>query len=187
MNTWIVPVLLEAGADPNAPDPDGNTPLHLAVVSERNHSLPAIRGLLEAGADPNVFDPDGNTPLHLAVLKEEEGELAGPIIAALLAAAADVHAHDAEGRTPWDLALERGKSDAEFKASDGYWALNEARFRERLGPGPIPSGQFGVTPCESTTLQAVPRGPRPPQMAQDVVFSIDGRGRFLDNIFIERL
>ncbi|HEU0068058.1 MAG TPA: ankyrin repeat domain-containing protein, partial [Nitrospiraceae bacterium] len=59
--------ILEADADPNAKDYEGNTPLHLVVC---NGSAECVKLLLEAGADPNTTkgDVNGDTPLHLAVL-----------------------------------------------------------------------------------------------------------------------
>jgi len=43
-------MLINAGADVNAPDPDGTTPLDLAFQAQNEH---VIRYLLEAGANPN--------------------------------------------------------------------------------------------------------------------------------------
>ena len=48
-------------------DPDGNTPLHVAVLTG---SEPLTRTLLDAGADPNVPNRDGWTPLALAVIAD---------------------------------------------------------------------------------------------------------------------
>ena len=54
-------VLLEAGADVEARNGHGQTPLHLAVQGKK----PAVVSeLVEAGADLNARDRDGNTPLH---------------------------------------------------------------------------------------------------------------------------
>jgi hypothetical protein len=56
--------LLSIGAEPNAVDSGGVTPLHRAV---RTRSLPAVRALLDGGADPRQPNKTGSTPLHLAV------------------------------------------------------------------------------------------------------------------------
>ena len=54
---------LQAGADPNARDESGSTPLHAAAMSATGE---AVTALLEAGADPNAREVDGQTPLHWA-------------------------------------------------------------------------------------------------------------------------
>ncbi len=55
--------LLEAGADPNAQERGGATPLHSAV-SRRRHEL--ARLLIEFGASPHVSNDEGDSPLQLA-------------------------------------------------------------------------------------------------------------------------
>jgi hypothetical protein len=55
--------LLAAGADPNAVDKGGVTPLHRAV---RNRCASAVRALLEGGADARRPNGSGSTPLQLA-------------------------------------------------------------------------------------------------------------------------
>jgi len=59
-----VRALADAGADLNLADPDGTTPLILAVVNARFDTAVA---LLEKGANPNVADAMGMTPLYAAV------------------------------------------------------------------------------------------------------------------------
>ncbi|MDE2796026.1 MAG: ankyrin repeat domain-containing protein [Gemmatimonadota bacterium] len=62
-NPTIVRLLLQAGADPDAPDNDGWTPLHQAGLN----SMPVVVAhLLDAGADVNARDNEGYTPLHRA-------------------------------------------------------------------------------------------------------------------------
>lgn len=59
-----VTCLLNAGADPNAVDKGGVTPLHRAV---RNGCAAAVSALLEGGADPHRPNKRGSTPGQLAV------------------------------------------------------------------------------------------------------------------------
>ncbi|MEA2763667.1 MAG: uncharacterized protein QOK07_71 [Gemmatimonadaceae bacterium] len=66
----IVAYLLRAGADPNATDKSGVTPLHRAV---RTRCAAAVRVLLANGADPRRKNGSGSTPLHLAVLNTGRG------------------------------------------------------------------------------------------------------------------
>lgn len=60
----MIRCLLDAGADVNAPDKNGATPLHRAV---RTRCAAAVECLLEAGADPTLKNKPGSTPFHLAV------------------------------------------------------------------------------------------------------------------------
>ena len=56
-------MLLESGAEPNARNNAGQTPLHLASAL---NSEALIVALLEAGAEVNLRDSAGQTPLHVA-------------------------------------------------------------------------------------------------------------------------
>jgi len=59
----ITKLLLEAGADPNLMDGDGNFPLSYAV---RNREILSAEFLLKAGANPNDVNRNGDTPLSIA-------------------------------------------------------------------------------------------------------------------------
>lgn len=55
--------LIEKGANVNAMDKDGYTPLHLASI---NGHTEVVKYLFENGANVNAKNSNGNTPLHYA-------------------------------------------------------------------------------------------------------------------------
>ena len=67
--------LIEAGADPNAVDMDGVTPLHRAV---RTRCAAAVEALLAGGADAERKNDGGSTPLRLARLTTGRGGSGSP-------------------------------------------------------------------------------------------------------------
>jgi ankyrin repeat protein len=93
----IMRALIRAGADVNAHDLEGDTPLH--IVAEHHASLEA-NTLLDAGANIESRDGCGRTPLMRAAASEHghfEVEL-------LLKRGADPFAKDNSGHTALDLA-----------------------------------------------------------------------------------
>ena len=62
--TDCVPALLDAGADPNRPNPDGVTPL---IVAIDNFAFDTAKLLFERGANPHVWDWWGRTALYTAI------------------------------------------------------------------------------------------------------------------------
>lgn len=56
--------LVQAGADPNLPDPDEVTPLLMALLNAR---FDVAKYLIEAGGNPSKWDWWGRTPLYAAV------------------------------------------------------------------------------------------------------------------------
>ena len=89
--------LLRAGADPDARDDDGRTPLFSAVLGG---SVGLVGLLLEAGADVNAHDHRGFTALHFAA-EEQLPEM----IRLLLAKGANPNARDEDGVTPLGRAV----------------------------------------------------------------------------------
>ena len=62
--TDCVQALLDAGADPNRPNPDGVTPLMVAID---NFAFDTARLLFERGANPHVWDWWGRTALYTVI------------------------------------------------------------------------------------------------------------------------
>ena len=126
-----IAALLHYGADVNARDSVGDTPLHHAVAQGNPHHVAVLVG---AGADVNAANGSGDTPLHRAIsLRPTPETLASgaEIITALFDAGADVNARNNLGETPLRLA---GKV---------YNPLARARLIE-LGAGPeAPDRQGG--------------------------------------------
>lgn len=64
-NLKVVQALLDAGANPNVNDPNGVTPLMIAVFHQGRAKV--VQALLQAGADPSAKDGDGDTALVYAM------------------------------------------------------------------------------------------------------------------------
>jgi len=67
----ICNILIDAGAEINACDHSGNTPLHLTVQGY-GAKIPVIETLIKRGADVNATNEDGFTPLLLAKRLEND-------------------------------------------------------------------------------------------------------------------
>ena len=94
-------LLRNAGANLEAIDNVGYTPLHCAAISIR----PDLLSLLcQAGVNVDAATPGGSTALHLAVRMRANNNC----IEVLLAAGASLNLREGHGRTPFDLALLRG-------------------------------------------------------------------------------
>jgi len=96
---YMVKLLLDHKADPNATSKLGDTPLHLAIVAGRGD---AVELLLSSGADVNAKESLGVTPLHLAASYGWKS-----VVEVLLAHNADVNAKEDDGETPLRLAEAR--------------------------------------------------------------------------------
>ncbi|MCY4382347.1 MAG: ankyrin repeat domain-containing protein [Nitrospinae bacterium] len=92
---------LKGGANANARDKYGETPLHWAAIHTKTSAV--VTALVEAGAKINARNEDGDTPLHHAVSHKYPA-----VVRALLKAEADVNARDKNGFTPLHRAAAAG-------------------------------------------------------------------------------
>lgn len=100
-NHSAVLTLIEKGhASINAPDYEGNSPLHVAVA---NGDIKMVQLLLKYGAAPNQCDVEGATPLHIAAANGNTR-----IAAALISKGASVHVQDNEGEAPLFYCVREG-------------------------------------------------------------------------------
>jgi Ankyrin repeats (3 copies)/Ankyrin repeat len=66
----MIRLLLKAGANIDAQDKNGATPLHRAV---RTRCAAAVKCFLDAGANPTIRNKPGSTPFHLAAQNTGRG------------------------------------------------------------------------------------------------------------------
>jgi ankyrin repeat protein len=85
-------MLLDKGADIEAKDKDGWTPLLYAAVTMHEA---IVRMLLDKGADVEAKNEDGRTPLLYAAERGHEA-----VVRMLLDKGADIKAKDKDGWTP---------------------------------------------------------------------------------------
>lgn len=129
--------LLQSGADPNAADARGGTPLHAAITAAgrpgNTTAYGNVKMLLKYGADPSRKDSSGITPLTKAVVGGSEA-----LVEALLAGGADPNQITRTGVSALALAEMLGNAGAAA-------AIREA------------GGVYSSSPQESAVVEYLPQ------------------------------
>ena len=94
-------LLLARGADPNASDGQGRTPLALDLSQSDDPDGKVLDLLVSKGASMTTIGYDGQTPIHTAAFQRR-------IVSRLLARGVSVNLRNSSGNTPLHLAVQTG-------------------------------------------------------------------------------
>ena len=173
----VAKLLIDRGADANALDSTGKTPLMLACVLQK---IEAVQGLLAAGANPNAAGPDSSSALECALRGGDPD-----IVTALLRGRANPNQRISGKGLPLISAVTLGSpalvelllragADPNLASAKGTSALDQARSSRntsmvallkkpvppeqmlKLDPAPAPSTPNGA----SSPAQTLPEKPK---------------------------
>lgn len=130
---------LANGADPNARDENGWTPMHFVAAVNADPAIVVV--LLEAGANPNARGKGGRTPLFLAA-----AYATAAAVDLLLVAGANPKARNSRGSTPMHSAT--------FRKCGESLGIVIALLRAHADPNAQTAG--GWTPLHGAALNGTP-------------------------------
>lgn len=123
---------IERGADVNAQNSFGETPMHKAIFNQ-SLKLGMVDLLWARGAQLEIKSQSGETPLHYAVRLGRED-----MVKFLIQKGADLNGQSSAGKTPFDVAQEEGIESIATRIQDskeimGWLAENElSRYLEEF-------------------------------------------------------
>ena len=125
-NYEMIHVLLTNGADIQAKNIHGATPLHISALKFNNYTAHL---LIKNGASVDERDNDSRSPLHIAALHEND-----LVAKVLLRSGADVHLRDSNNHSPIQLAFSKKPSSPraifgrEFSKRPPYCFFSARRY-----------------------------------------------------------
>jgi ankyrin repeat protein len=148
---------VEKGADLNAPDLQGWTPLQNAARQRKDE---LIKTLIDLGADPNRSAGDGTTPLVAAAMRDHVAS-----IKALIEKGADIEQPGPEGYRPLALAIAESKYEAAKALMESGADVSVASGADGLTPLMLIAAQTG--PAEGARF--LPGSTRPSDIARGLI------------------
>jgi ankyrin len=120
---WLI---IKGGANVNAKDSYGNTPLHWAAYYCH---ITIAKMLLKAGANVTEKQKDGWPPLHVAAQKGHT-----VVVELLVKTGANVNEKTSDGKTPLKVAIDYGKNDvAELLSTRSRpFQINSRKYQQKL-------------------------------------------------------
>ena len=119
----IIDALVECGANVNARNNNGESPLHKAAME----SIEIMDALLKHGASVDARDNNGKTPMH----RVAQSPARKPLLAHLARKGADVNARDLNGDTPLDFAT--ADTPRQHRKGSCNYGTGEWELRRRGG------------------------------------------------------
>ena len=147
-NSATVAALLEAGADVDAADSRGDTPVMRATWApfpRREDATELVLQLLAAGADPNTRGQSGRTPLYMAADFKNAA-----LVGVLLEAGADPNLTTDRGESPLEAAALYGEPEVIRLLLAAGAAVDNRNSRD--GSSPLHKAVLG----EDAALRATP-------------------------------
>ncbi|CAB0029416.1 unnamed protein product [Trichogramma brassicae] len=169
-NYLVVEPLLRAGADPNSPNKEGLTPLHLIAkipyLCETVKRFFQINDELNQLVQINARDKLGDTPLHVAAEYVKDKR----IMEVLLRRGASPNLANDEGSTPLHIICKRNQHDVDemaelfFKINDELNQLVQINARDKLGDTPL---HVALKKSQEEVLEVLLRNGSDPNLAND--------------------
>ncbi|KAL7303870.1 hypothetical protein TKK_0003992 [Trichogramma kaykai] len=136
-NFRVAHLLLESGADPNLPDEERSTPLHVACKEEDTNEM--VKKFIELDVQVDALDKRGRTPLHNAAYLGWDGQIN---LKVLLRNGANPNSADVEGLTPLHIICQRIWEDDDtvevfFKMCDEQNQTVQVDVKDKKGRTPL--------------------------------------------------
>lgn len=197
----VVTLLIDKGADLEARDDEGFTPLLFAIERDRPEEPrrsvqnEVVRLLLARKANAAVKDEDGNTAVHIAARQRNPD-----VTKILLAAGLPADARNKDGATPLFLAAERGVLDNVRVLLDAGADVN-AKENNGITVVAIAMNRGNADVLQLLQERGAKSGPQPPQRHGPAAGPVDrtpidgltfehwarGNGRLIHGVPLERV